>query len=160
MSLSYGDLSSENLRLATLLLRQEAEVQRHRRRLVALGLDPGPHHGSDPRPAACLRPHDQCGHLFHCPVCGAGSASPGDAEHHYCGRCGYVGTDGLTDEAQLRAELARRTSEWQAEQQTRVAAEQARIAADQRAQRAEAAFIILAALTRPGAAPQPRGEVE
>lgn len=144
MSLSHGNLAGQNFRLAKMLLAQEAEVQRHRRRLEALGLDPGPHHGSNPRPPACLRPRDKCGHVWHCPICGAGSCHPGDAENNYCGRCGHVGADGVTDDARLRAELERltgelqrRTDEWRTEQQTRIAAEQARVAADQRAEQAE-----------------------
>lgn len=42
-----------------------------------------------PGPPPCPTP-GTCGHLFHCPSCGAGSAHPQDAEHNYCGACGFV----------------------------------------------------------------------
>lgn len=40
------------------------------------------------RPRPCALPA-ACGHVYHCPTCGAGSCNPGDAEHGYCGACGY-----------------------------------------------------------------------
>ncbi|WP_433379314.1 hypothetical protein [Streptosporangium sp. CA-115845] len=40
------------------------------------------------RPPPCCRP-STCGHVFHCPTCGAGSAHPQDAANDYCGACGY-----------------------------------------------------------------------
>lgn len=132
--LSIGSLTEQNLRLATALLQREGEVQRLRRRLAALGQDPGPRHGKVEGPPPCLRPFDQCEHVFHCPVCGAGSCAPGDAEQGYCGNCGYVGTG---DIQKLRRELLQRTREWQDEQRSRLDAEQARFVADQRADRAE-----------------------
>lgn len=56
----------------------------------------GPGGAAQKGPPPC-RARDRCGHVFHCPACGAGSAHPDDARYLWCGACGDVSALAIPD---------------------------------------------------------------